>query len=103
MIKKEELEEFEKLNPIELSKSIQNEIINEGQKHLAFIELDEIKQLFSFQQINTLRTLLDNMEIKSKQRVLDGINNSQYDEVYEKRYKSIKRINDLFTYYVERN
>lgn len=69
--------------------------------NFAVLEADHILNLFIGGEINELRIFLDDITDKSKQKVLDALEKGESDSIYEKRYKDVKNLNDLFTYYCD--
>ena len=68
---------------------------------LTFLELDEVLELLYHGNLKTLHSLTDHWVSKSKQKVLESIEEGEIDPVYEDRYKKVKQVNDLITYYLE--
>ena len=69
--------------------------------NLISLEMDHIIHMFALNEFNELRTFLDDMTNKSKQKVLDALEIGESDIIHEKRYKDVKEVNDLFTYYYD--
>jgi len=71
--------------------------------HLNYLELDHFLGLLIEGNYNKIRTDLEDMSFKVKNKILRCVEEGICDEVYEQRYRGIKELEDLITYFIEEN
>lgn len=69
--------------------------------NLTLLELDETLDLLYEGKIEKLYELSERWVNSSREKVLGAIEEGKDDPVYAARYKAVKQINDLITYYKE--
>lgn len=100
------LNDFKQLEQVKTDKQMFKHVfkiifLTKAQKYLSFIELSEIEQMFFLGEENKLRITLDSMTEKAKKKSLEAIASGSNDQIYEKRYREIKELDDLYTYYID--
>lgn len=103
MIEKEiaRLKQFENRNRDffnEVYLSVFKDALNETD---ILLEKDDILQMFLSNELEELRMYLDHITEQSKKIILEALAEGENNSFQEKRYKDIKGINDLFTYYYD--
>ena len=69
--------------------------------NLNLLELDYFIELLIQGDYHKIRIDLGDMSDKAKDKILACVEESNCDEVYEARYRGLKELEDLITYFIE--
>lgn len=103
MIKQSTYNILEKSSREEFQSRFDEIFMDKSKEYLTFIELDYIIEMYLSNEINELRITLELMTEKAKIKVLECVEENCHDEIYESRYKTLKELSDLITYYIEKD
>ena len=69
--------------------------------YLAILEFNHYIDLLFNNEFNQIRIDLEDALNKAESKVLEAIEQGNPDEVYQDRYKKIKELDNLITYFIE--
>ena len=93
---------LDSFNKEELQSKFDKIFITKCVEYLTFMEADYLIEMLVSNEHNKLRVALEDMTEKAKKKVLECVEDNCHDEIYESRYRSLKELEDLITYYIER-
>ena len=70
-------------------------------EYLGILEFDYYMNLLYHNKYNQIRIDLEDALNKAESKVLEAIEQGNPDEVYQDRYKKIKELDNLITYFIE--
>lgn len=70
-------------------------------ENVSLLESDHVIITFMLGDFDGLRKYLDFITDESKKHVLEALQEGENNLFQEQRYKDVKEVNDLFTYYYE--
>lgn len=101
MIKYDEIKHMESDSLSEYKKKFEVYFLDQVDESLSLLERDAVRDLWYTRKVNTLRSYLETLVSGCNRKIQDCLEKGIHDEVYEDRFRKVKKLDDLITYYIE--